>query len=248
MRKPLRWLAVALCLMPAMAQAGDGAAACGKAVSSVVSVMTLREDHQVSLGTGFVVDSGIITANHVIQGAKAVVVIFPERDGKGVIGDEAHYMKSGKIRLCRVAGTSQKRDIALLSPICPHGADPIPLSASAGPGDQVFAISACFGPSMWHPSRGLVLRVHDDGYRRTGGADVRARVIVTTIHAQPGDSGSPVMDKEGKLVGIILAGDTLTGNRISHGVDVSEIRAFLSEMREQARRKQPRTQDNRKAG
>ena len=45
----------------------------------------------------------------------------------------------------------------------------------------------------------------------------------------PGDSGSPLLNKEGKLVGINL-GCEATSTLVARGIDVSEVRRFVAEV------------------
>jgi S1-C subfamily serine protease len=224
-------LASALLLLPALAHADDEAAY-QKCVGSVVSVVSLDADDNALLGTGVVIDGGIVTAHHVIESAKFVFVMFPDRDNTGsVIGTESYYLNSTHIKLCVVVGTRSDHDLALLRLVEPQKADVIPMSlTSAAPGEQVFLIGASAGQRMWHNVPGSIRKSHRGYYRRNGGVVVGGRLIEISIAAKRGDSGGPILDKKGNLVGIMLAGGTASNDWLCTGIDVTEVRAFVAEV------------------
>jgi S1-C subfamily serine protease len=224
-----------LCIQ-AVAHADD-AAAFRKASSSVVCVFGKKSDGAFFSGTGMVTVDGIVTANHVIQSAAAVAVIFPARDSNGaVIGDLAHYGDFTHIKMCRVIASDPLHDLALLKMLTPEKVEAIALAAtSASPGEQVFTIGASAGQAMWHFSSGHVRQVFTGTYSIKEVGEVRSRIIQTSLTVNHGDSGSPIIDKSGNVVGIISATDT-TRNQVHMGIDVSEVRAFLFDVRVAAMR------------
>lgn len=230
-RTALPALLVALCVTTAPARAEDRAAAYQKAVGGVVCVLSLGPNGECSTGTGVVTAVGIVTAKHVIQPGNQVAVLRPARDKTGaIIGNLSHYAADARhIKLCAVVGASAERDLALLRLAEPEKCDVIPLAATgASPGDHVFTIGASAGSAMWHYVSGSARQVYQGGFTTEGGAEVRGKIIELTAPLNPGDSGGPILNKEGKLVGINLA-TVPTRNQVHMGIDVSEVRAFLIE-------------------
>lgn len=226
-------LAAAFCLLPLLVRADD-AAAYQKCAAVVVGVIGTAPDGTGSRGTGVVVaPTLIVTANHVIEAAAAVEVIFPERDGTGVIiGNPAYYAGRGK--RCRVVGADRSRDLAMLQVLVATDADLqkaksepyVALSMGAKPGEQVFTIGAGSG-AFWHYASGNVRQVYRAEYETAGGK-VQGQFVEMTIPVNPGNSGGPILDKDGHLVGIILA--TVPGkNQIHLGMNGSEVVSFITD-------------------
>ena len=221
------FIAVALCVIPAVSRADD---AYEKAVPSVVSVFCTTTDGGSSMGTGVVTADGIITATHVIKSAKVVLVFFPMRDDTGaVIGEAWKYDVPKHAKQCTVVGTDSQRGLALLRLKEPKKCQPVELaSVVASPGDPVFTIAAACGKSMWHPMAGHVrdawsrdsLPPNVDGFK--GG------MVQASIRIRPDDGGVPIFDRAGKLVGINLI--AMKKDQEQSAIDASEVRAFLAEM------------------
>jgi serine protease Do len=134
-----------------------------------------------SSGSGVVVaaDGLILTAAHVIQGSEEVVVVFP--DGKQVPG--------------KVLGANYSKDIAMVK-ISEAGPWPFVEMGESKPlkaGDWVVALghSAGFDPGRTPPVR--FGRVVSEG---------PGNFFTTDCTLIGGDSGGPLFDLEGKLVGI----------------------------------------------
>ena len=216
-------------LLPSLARADD-AALYRRCVDGVVRVVCTAAEGEVAYGTGVVAlaDGGIVTAHHVIDGAKTIEVIFPVRDGKGAVRGDASYY-DGRRKRCRVTGVSPDCDLALLRLVEPtERLHVIELASSGGsPGESVFSIGAGSEPAPWHYISGAVRQSYEGGFSADDGMDVKCRIIETSIPINAGDSGSPIL-RDGKLVGMNLATDP-DSNQVHLGVDVSEIRNFLSE-------------------
>jgi serine protease Do len=240
MKNTMRWLVVAAFLvMPVLSHADDGAAAYKKAAGAVVAIMCETSDGKTYCGTGVVMAKGeevidgrvmkgslIVTAEHVIRDAATIVVLFPARDSTGaIIGNLAYYRGRGSIG--RVVKTSRERDIALLDVIHTDNVDTIDMSANVSTGEQVCTIGAGSGV-LWHCASGNVRQVYE-GTCKTEFSEVKARLIDMTIPINPGDSGGPVLNQAGEMVGINLATVTAS-NQVHKALHISEIVAFLEEV------------------
>jgi putative serine protease PepD len=155
-------------------------------------------------GTGFVVDDAghIVTAAHVVDGASSISVRFQD----------------GATRKATVLGRDDATDVAVLK-VDAAGVKLHPLalgsSASLNVGDDVAAIGDPFGYDR-SISTGIVSGV-DRTIQAPNGFTV-AHAIQTDAAMNPGNSGGPVFDAAGKVVGIADQIATNGGAEQSAGV------------------------------
>ena len=140
-------------------------------------------------GTGFVVDSAghIVTASHVVDGASKVTVKFA----------------GGATRTATVTGKDDATDVAVLK-IDPSGLTLHPLklasSSSLAVGSAVAAIGDPFGYAR-SISTGIVSGL-DRTIQAPNGFTV-AHAIQTDAALNPGNSGGPLLNASGEVVGIV---------------------------------------------
>jgi len=144
-----------------------------------------------AVGTGVVIDTEgtILTNLHVAQAAERLRVVFAD-------GTESE---------ADIVGGRPDLDLAIIRPrILPDDLQPATLGSSAGlrPGDDVVAIGFPFGigPSA---SAGVIsglLRVLE----REGDATIR-NLIQFDAATNPGNSGGPLINADGEVVGIVTA-------------------------------------------
>jgi serine protease Do len=156
-----------------------------KTSESVVAVKA-----QMSCGTGVIItkDGYIITCNHVLQGCSTVKI------GQGE-----------KIINAKIVGTDPYNDIALLK--AEQGNyTPIALgdSEKLNVGQYVLALANPFNKNQPTATSGMVTGVNSTvrGWR---GMTAMENVIATDAQLNPGFSGGPLVDAEGKLIGINTA-------------------------------------------
>jgi putative serine protease PepD len=139
-------------------------------------------------GSGFVVDSQghIVTAAHVIDGATSIKVTFAD----------------GVTRTATLAGRDDATDVAVLK-VDPSGLTLHPLtlgsSAALGVGDALVAIGSPFGYEE-SVSTGIVSGL-DRTIQAPNGYTV-AHAVQTDAALNPGNSGGPILDSSGRVVGI----------------------------------------------
>jgi putative serine protease PepD len=171
-------------------------------------------------GTGFVVDGKghIVTAAHVVEGASSISVKFQD----------------GTTRTAKVLGTDEATDVAVLS-VDPSGLTLHPLalgsSASLSIGDQVAAIGDPFTYDR-SLSTGVV-----SGLDRTISAPngfTVAHAIQTDAALNPGNSGGPVLDASGRVIGIVdqiaTNGSSQTSSGVGFAVPIDLVRSELSRL------------------
>jgi S1-C subfamily serine protease len=185
----------------ALAATGGGAAIGATPVSpigaGVVVINTnLRLEDTVAAGTGMVLTSSgrIVTNNHVIAGATTIRVFVPNttrRYAARVVG----YDIADDVALLQLRGAKNLRTVTIGN------------SATLTVGANVTAVGNSGGIGRLMSVRGRVIRLrksvtvqNDSGerYRLTG-------LIETNATLRPGDSGGPLLDSAGRVVGIDTA-------------------------------------------
>jgi S1-C subfamily serine protease len=158
--------------------------------SGSVSPFT-EEESRVASGTGFIWDENghIVTNDHVVQAAEAVAVRFA----------------SGDVIQAKVVGLAPNYDLAVLKIMGTRQLpSPIALGSSADlkVGQSAFAIGNPFGLDQSLTSG--VISALKRRLPTTGGREV-ANVIQTDAAVNPGNSGGPLLDSSGRLIGVTTA-------------------------------------------
>jgi putative serine protease PepD len=171
-------------------------------------------------GSGSVIDGQgrILTAAHVVAGASSIKVSFQD----------------GTTRTARVLGADQSTDIALLK-IDPSGLTLHPLalgsSKSLSVGDPLAVIGDPFQYSR-SLSTGVVSGV-DRTIGATNGFSI-AHAIQTDASLNPGNSGGPVLDANGRLVGIAdqiaTGGSASSSTGVGFAVPIDLVKSELSQL------------------
>ena len=187
-----------------------------------------------SSGTGVLVDQErklVVTNAHVVGDARNTVIFFPDLDGNRPKVERSHYLENVRklgIR-GRVIAIDRKRDLALveLSKL-PEGAAAIELAPeSVSPGETVHSVgNPGASGALWVYSHGSVRAVYKKRFR-TGAGEHDFEVVETDSLINSGDSGGPVVNREGQLVAVAQA-IAPTARGISYFVDISEIKTFLN--------------------
>jgi tetratricopeptide (TPR) repeat protein len=187
-------------------------------------------------GTGWLVDRArklLITNYHVVGPDDRVSVIFPAyRDGN-VIPERAYYLKQGRTIRGRVIATDPRRDLAAIElESLPEGVKALKLALeSAEPSDRVHSVgNPGASAALWVYTSGTVRQVYRQRVKYAGGQEVDARMIETQSPINPGDSGGPVVNDQGELVGVTASHRT-DAQLVSYCIDVSEVKAFLARAR-----------------
>ena len=160
---------------------------------------------QGSVGTGVVIlDKGVILTNiHVVEGAKRIAVTFAE----GLESDAV------------VTGTRPEDDLAVLqAATIPDDLQAATLQSTSGlaPGDYVTAVGFPFGigPSV---SSGVVSGLKRE-YRSPEGKRLLTNLIQFDAAANPGNSGGPLLNATGEVVGIVTGILNPTEQRVFVGI------------------------------
>jgi len=144
---------------------------------------------QVASGSGFVLDKQghIVTNDHVVAGASQIEVTFLD-------GTTVH---------AKVVGQDSSSDLAVIQvDVNPSLLQPVDLgdSASLVVGQQVFAIGNPFG-QLWTMTSGIVSAVGRTIQSGTSSYSI-PEVIQTDASINPGNSGGPLLDNQGRVIGV----------------------------------------------
>ncbi len=146
----------------------------------------------VSIGTGIVVEERgtILTSLHVVQDAESIRVQFA--DG---------FETDASVAIAR-----PENDLAVLQPaVIPEGLIPATLAGSGGlrVGDEVVAVGHPFGIRD-SVSAGVISGLGRSFVSPRSGAQLR-NLIQFDAAVNPGNSGGPLLDRNGEVVGIVTA-------------------------------------------
>jgi serine protease Do len=170
-----------------------------------------------SLGSGFVFDADglIVTNNHVIEGADEIVV---------------NFVDGTKLKVDKVVGRDPKTDIALLkvTPKKPLKAVPLGQSAKMQVGDWVVAIGNPFGLGG-SVSVGIISAKQRD--INSGPYD---DYLQTDAAINKGNSGGPLFNMDGEVIGINTAIISPTGGSIGIGFSVPSdtVRSVVGQLKQ----------------
>ena len=175
-----------------------------------------RRSKDDGVGAGFHVGDGyVVTSRHVVSGAAQLVVTMP---GAAPV-------------LAKIVGVDEPTDTALLR-MDDRGGPSIALGASARlrKGDRVFAVGSPFHlANSW--STGIVSGLHRSGV----GVNPRGfeRYIQTDAAANLGNSGGPLLNTQGQVVGVVSAILSRTGGSqgIALAVPIEAVMAAVDRLR-----------------
>jgi S1-C subfamily serine protease len=203
-------IALAVGAGSAWAATASGATTTALTTSQIVSrtdpalvdvVSTLGDQNATAAGTGIVLTSNgeVLTNNHVINGATSIKV----RD----VGNDHVYRAS-------VVGYDASHDVAVIQLQRASGLQTADLgdSSSVSVGDKVVAVGNAGGqngtPSVATgkvTALGQSITASDDS---SGTAEQLSGLIRTNAGIQPGDSGGPLLNASGQVIGIDTAAST----------------------------------------
>jgi putative serine protease PepD len=211
--------------------AGSAAAVAARVLPSVVMI---RVNGPAGTGSGFVIRGGyIVTDNHVVT-----------LDGTARSARIQVVLASGRVMAARLIGRDTYSDIAVIKPVGQVSLPPLPLgnSASLAVGDPVIAFGAPLGLAGTVTS-GIVSALNRPVQPGAGNGPAAPQVFLDAIQTDapinPGNSGGPLVDRQGQVIGVNAAFDTLGGNMITgqggsiglgFAIPVNEVRRVATEI------------------
>jgi len=170
-------------------------------------------------GTIWHADGLIITNAHVVGGLDTMRGYRRPRAASGPVTPTVTLADGRKLN-ARILAMDTERDLAALS-IEATDLPTIALGDSRAlrPGQWVFAVGHPWGV-VGAASGGVVIGAGEDLPEITNGKDW----VVINLKVRPGNSGGPLVDAGGRLVGV---NTLLTGNQVGAAIPTHLIKAFL---------------------
>jgi S1-C subfamily serine protease len=188
--------------LPSYAGATPAEAAILKKVEPglVIINTTLQYTSEEAAGTGMVISSGglLLTNNHVIENATKI---------------SATVVSTGKTYSVKVVGYDVTGDVALLQMQDASGLHTIPIgnSAAVKSGDAVVAMGNAEGQSQIVPAAGSITAINQSITASDQGGTVTSEslhgMLETNADIVSGDSGGPLANAAGKVIGMDTAGE-----------------------------------------
>jgi S1-C subfamily serine protease len=198
--RPLAFLTAALVAIAVASGVALARTTASRIGSGVVVIKTsLAYQGASAAGTGMVLTSSgeILTNNHVIRGATKITVLVPGTS-HAYTATVVGYDVAGDVAVLRAAGAS---DLATVTTAA---------SSKVAVGNRVTAVGNAGGTGTLSSATGsvTVLRhsivVRDDN----GGAARLTGLIGANAEVEPGDSGGPLLNRAGEVIGMNTAGTT----------------------------------------
>lgn len=180
-----------------------------KLTKGVVLVTTnLQYENATAAGTGIVLTKTgeVLTNNHVIRGATTIKVSVPSTK-RTYTADVLGYDVSDDIALIKLEGATNLATATRAD------------SSKLKIGDLSTAVGNANGGGKLVIARGKVtgldraITVNDD----EGGTADLSGLIETSAHLVPGDSGGPLLDAKGRVIGVDAAGSSSSAFRAADG-------------------------------
>lgn len=183
-------------------------------------------EDDVSLGSGFVLDDAghVLTNDHILAQARALRVVLAA--GAGRVDVPA-----------RIVGRAPELDIALLAVDTDLPLEPAPLGDSSAlhVGEWVVALGNPFGREIT-ASAGIVSSIEGaESIPSLDSSPMRYRsLLVTDAAIHPGNSGGPLVDTSGRVVGVSTATDP-RGVGLGFAMPIDRVQAILPMLKQEGR-------------
>lgn len=177
-----------------------------KVYDSVVVVSTLVRNQVISTGSGFIYtidesDAYLITNHHVVEGGDSFKITYTD-------GDEVE---------ASLVGSDEYSDIAVLKVEVKDGYKAVELgnNDSMRVGDTTFTVGAPLGDVYsWTVTRGILSgkeRLVEISLSNSYQADYIMNVLQTDSPVNSGNSGGPIANSNGEVIGVVNAKISSTG-------------------------------------
>jgi S1-C subfamily serine protease len=166
-------------------------------------------------GTGMIISSDglILTNNHVVEGSTSISVTV---------------QSTGKTYKATVVGTDQKADVAILKLTGASGLSTVNFAptATVTAGDTIYSVGNAEGTGNLVTAAGTVgatnqsLTIQGDGTTKT---ESLSGLIELDSDVVSGDSGGPLFDKAGDVIGIVTAASSGSSSVTGYAINIASV-------------------------
>lgn len=192
-----------------------------KGIVTINTILNYDESSQAA-GTGMILtsDGEILTNNHVVQGATSITVT-DETTGKQYTAD--------------VVGTDATDDVAVLKLRDASGLSTVTLDDDGEPstGDSVTDVGNAEGTGNLVAAKGTVTATDQDIQVQSEsgtGTESLTGLIEVAADIVSGDSGGPVLDSEGEVVGMATAASSGTTDVTGYAIPITTAKAIADKI------------------
>jgi S1-C subfamily serine protease len=174
----------------------------------------------------------LVTNHHVVGALETVDLIFPAYEDGKLIAEANFYKGKGHAVRGHVLATDARRNLALIeAESLPDGMLDMKLATdSPEPGERLHAVGNPNSiEALWVYTTGAVRQSARVNLGQTTDAP-DPRVVVAQLPINDGDGGGPVLNERGQLVAV-ASGREGAQQLISYCIDITEVRAFVTETR-----------------
>ena len=192
---------------------GQTTTATAKQATGVVVVEAqMADENAVAAGTGMVLTSNglVLTNNHVVEDSDAIRVTIPS---------------TGRTYTATVVGTSASQDVAVLKLSNASGLTTVTLDEDhdLSTGDSVTGVGNAGGTGNLVAASGSVTALDQDittQAEQGTASESLSGLIQTDAAIQSGDSGGPLLDDEGEVVGMDTAASS-SGRSVGYAIPIT---------------------------
>jgi hypothetical protein len=198
-----------------------------KVKPGVALIEVMEKGNRMGNGSGFVIDaSGIIATNyHVVEGAKELLVSFPaDKDGKKFpVKGYLVYLIGKDMAIIKIDPGDKKLTVLPLAEKAPEQGEPV----------AAFGAPLGFSDTV---TDGIVSAVRTgkelagmmgEGYTKQLGYDLDANWLQTSAPISPGNSGGPLVNAKGEVVGINSFVSTM-GQNLNFSLCIEHLRKLYA--------------------
>lgn len=201
---------------PGTASVNATAATSAQKVGVVTIVSTLNYSDAEAAGTGIILTSRgeILTNNHVVQGSTSIKVTVES---------------TGASYTAKVVGTDATDDVAVLQLVDSRGSDVTGLTKATidtgtlSAGDAVVSVGNAEGTGNLVAASGTVTALDQSiavANDITGNDEQLTGLIETDADVVSGDSGGPLIDKQGEVTGMVTAASSGSRNVTGYAIPI----------------------------
>jgi S1-C subfamily serine protease len=201
-------------------QASTQSAATASTAAEKVGVVTINTElnytsSDQAAGTGMIISSNglILTNNHVVEGSTSISVTVESTD---------------KTYTATVVGTNATQDVAVLKLADASGLSTVKFDASekVAVGDAVHSVGNAEGTGDLVTATGTVSAVDQNltvGSEESAAGENLTGLIQLDSDVVSGDSGGPLFDKDGEVIGIVTAASSGTANVTGYAINIAQV-------------------------